>query len=255
MSLALVSELFDAHITTKGEVRLGNPDAKTVNSVLRLSHAGKPFKKTLQLYQNGSKLTFLVKIPDLKILDPCGITNSLLGSHTPQIKDFQKVLNHFSGSDGVDFMARFFKQVYKWNETSCEKLADSIWVTNKYSWHYGDGSKATIGIRVEPVVSRDKVNCVKFVSIQISGFQRIRVTPLNNGKSVVDELGPENVEEKLTKREMEVLDLIVKGYTSKVIANKLYISEHTVKNHRKNMMRKVDVSNVIQLLNKTSVLV
>lgn len=41
-----------------------------------------------------------------------------------------------------------------------------------------------------------------------------------------------------TRRESQILELIAKGYTSKEIAESLFISVDTVKTHRKNMIRK-----------------
>ncbi|WP_025765375.1 response regulator transcription factor [Dyadobacter tibetensis] len=41
-----------------------------------------------------------------------------------------------------------------------------------------------------------------------------------------------------TKREKQILLLIAKGFTSKAIANSLFISLETVKKHRKNMIQK-----------------
>jgi DNA-binding NarL/FixJ family response regulator len=55
----------------------------------------------------------------------------------------------------------------------------------------------------------------------------------------------------LTKREQEILHLIKLGKTSKEIADMLFLSELTVKSHRQNMMRKFDVKNVVELLDRT----
>lgn len=58
-----------------------------------------------------------------------------------------------------------------------------------------------------------------------------------------------NEEEKLfTKREKEVLLWIAEGLTSKQIAAKMYVSEHTVINHRRNMMEKTNSQRVSDLL-------
>ena len=46
----------------------------------------------------------------------------------------------------------------------------------------------------------------------------------------------------LTEREMRVAVLIKKGLTNKKIANMLFISEHTVKSHRKNIRKKLKIS-------------
>jgi DNA-binding CsgD family transcriptional regulator len=45
----------------------------------------------------------------------------------------------------------------------------------------------------------------------------------------------------LSKREVEVVRLICEGCTNREIGDKLYISEHTVKDHIKNIMRKMEV--------------
>lgn len=56
----------------------------------------------------------------------------------------------------------------------------------------------------------------------------------------------------LTNREREVFSLLVKNYTTKEIAEKLFISEKTVRNHISNVMQKLEVkartSAVIELL-------
>ena len=45
----------------------------------------------------------------------------------------------------------------------------------------------------------------------------------------------------LTKREREVFELLIKNYTTKEIAEKLGISEKTVRNHISNVMQKLQV--------------
>lgn len=50
----------------------------------------------------------------------------------------------------------------------------------------------------------------------------------------------------LTKREYEVLTLIAEGFNNREIANHLFISEKTVKNHVSNIFKKIDVSDRTQ---------
>ncbi len=52
----------------------------------------------------------------------------------------------------------------------------------------------------------------------------------------------------LTKREMEILRLITQALSNKEIADELYISDQTVGVHRKNIMRKLSVSNIAGLI-------
>ena len=52
----------------------------------------------------------------------------------------------------------------------------------------------------------------------------------------------------LTRREKEVLTLIVKEYTSEEIANELFVSVKTVEAHRSNLIQKLSVKNVAGLV-------
>lgn len=52
----------------------------------------------------------------------------------------------------------------------------------------------------------------------------------------------------LTKREMEILRLITQALSNKEIADELFISDQTVGVHRKNIMRKLSVSNIAGLI-------
>ncbi|MFA9370526.1 MAG: response regulator [Labilibaculum antarcticum] len=53
---------------------------------------------------------------------------------------------------------------------------------------------------------------------------------------------------ELSKREKEVLKLIGDEYTTKEIADHLFISQNTVESHRKNMFSKLNVKNVAGLI-------
>jgi DNA-binding NarL/FixJ family response regulator len=57
---------------------------------------------------------------------------------------------------------------------------------------------------------------------------------------------------RLTKREKEIISLIASGKTSKEIAGLLFLSELTIKTHRKNISEKLGTKNVVNLLSKIS---
>lgn len=57
--------------------------------------------------------------------------------------------------------------------------------------------------------------------------------------------------QELTKREKEVLGLIVKGLKNKQIAEKLFLSPRTIDAHRYNIMQKLDVNNTAELVSLT----
>jgi len=56
-----------------------------------------------------------------------------------------------------------------------------------------------------------------------------------------------SLQTELTQREQEILSLVAKGYSNREIADQLFISEYTVKNHLKNILQKLHLSNRVQL--------
>jgi DNA-binding CsgD family transcriptional regulator len=49
-------------------------------------------------------------------------------------------------------------------------------------------------------------------------------------------------------REIEILELITQGHTTKEIAARLYLSDHTVNTHKRNLLRKLGAKNVVHLV-------
>lgn len=60
--------------------------------------------------------------------------------------------------------------------------------------------------------------------------------------------GPASDVPVISRREKEVLQLIVDGLTNPQIAEKLFISLHTVDSHRKNLLAKFNVNNTASLI-------
>ena len=57
-------------------------------------------------------------------------------------------------------------------------------------------------------------------------------------------------EDILSSKENEVLELISKGYTTKKIAEKLFVSTRTIETHRSNIIKKLKVKNTAELIKK-----
>lgn len=52
----------------------------------------------------------------------------------------------------------------------------------------------------------------------------------------------------LTEREVDVLQLIIQEFTTQEIAEKLFISRHTVESHKKNLFKKTEQSSLVGLV-------
>lgn len=107
----------------------------------------------------------------------------------------------------------------------------------------------------QQVIQKDKngkawiVLGVMDISPDQTHTERVRRTILN--KKTGEILIPASIpaEKQLTNREKEILLLIRQGFLSKEIADKLSLSIYTVNNHRKNILEKLDVDNMIEAIN------
>jgi len=79
--------------------------------------------------------------------------------------------------------------------------------------------------------------------VSFDGVNR-RLVNIKNGRIYLfkNEL-ESNKKTILSTREIEVLGLVSKGFVSKEIADRLFLSVNTVNNHRQNILEKVGASN------------
>jgi len=118
----------------------------------------------------------------------------------------------------------------------------------------------TVHNEVEYLVKATDIGCEGYI-LKDAGSEELRaaIMAVNNGENyiqakLVTELNNYLIHKNsdldklrnLTKREMDVLKLVAKGEFNKDIANKLDISERTVKNHIFNIFKKIDVSDRTQ---------
>lgn len=79
-----------------------------------------------------------------------------------------------------------------------------------------------------------------------SQIARKVVSAFQNKPAVV----PNGLSELLTKREMEILEMLSSGLVYKEISEKLFISSETVRKHVYNVYHKLHVSNRVEAVNK-----
>jgi DNA-binding NarL/FixJ family response regulator len=122
---------------------------------------------------------------------------------------------------------------------------------------YGDGQYVTEALHagakgyILKKVKRDElINAIRHV-MEDGAFLDTAVTATLLTHFRQDETGVKHEERaSLTQRELEILKGIVSGYTDHKIAEFLFISEHTVRTHIKNLYRKLGVSSKSQAVAK-----
>jgi len=80
------------------------------------------------------------------------------------------------------------------------------------------------------------------------------VTVPEKAASMKSQVSQSNLIEPLSDREIEVLELLAKGYTNQVIASRLVLSPHTIKTHTRNIYSKLSVNNRTQAVGRARTL-
>jgi DNA-binding NarL/FixJ family response regulator len=78
-------------------------------------------------------------------------------------------------------------------------------------------------------------------TIQISDSPETIIEIVNKAAKATGSISQNPEQEQLSDRELDVLKLIVSGLSNKEIADKLFISIHTVISHRKNISQKTGI--------------
>jgi DNA-binding NarL/FixJ family response regulator len=92
------------------------------------------------------------------------------------------------------------------------------------------------GYVLKDVLEDELINAIRVV------HQGKKFIPTNVAQILSEYLGEEN----LTPSEQKILEMIVEGLNNKLIADKLFISENTVKSHLKNIFGKLGVNDRAQ---------
>ena len=90
--------------------------------------------------------------------------------------------------------------------------------------------------------SEEVVYAIRTVAKGETYFDQAILYKLLGGRDVKDNKTSSH-RQKLTRREKEVLELIVKEFTTEEIAKQLYISTDTAMTHRKSLLRKLNARN------------
>jgi DNA-binding CsgD family transcriptional regulator len=94
------------------------------------------------------------------------------------------------------------------------------------------------------------INIDGFKTNNVINYTVERVNKITGLTSVIDKeyYYPFEQDKLLTKQEKNILMFMADGLSSKMLADKLCISENTVSNHRQNIIRKTNTNNVAQLI-------
>ena len=97
---------------------------------------------------------------------------------------------------------------------------------------------------LDTIVNSSKEDC--YVTDEIKGlFKDYFLEEVGDGEEDKSDLFVRTF--SLSKRELEVMDLVVENKSNAEIGEQIFVSAETVKSHRKNIYRKMGVNNVLDL--------
>lgn len=119
------------------------------------------------------------------------------------------------------------------------------WVLHQVVKHLFNASGKLFGI----VVMQTQLKNSNYI-----GKFRFTIYDKNQNKIVYPKPTHSNNLKELTTREKEIITLLLQNHSNKAIAEKLHISYHTVRTHRKTAMKKLNCHSIYELAKEYSVL-
>lgn len=154
----------------------------------------------------------------------------------PYQRIVQKIKELLTGIDPVETLQYRFTIHYRFRRRN-----EYLYVHEERLFHLDDQSKLMNFTLFRDLSAERGFNRVQldWYKVHELGYQRI--------SSYV----PTAPDQELTAREIEVIQLIREGLSSKEIADRMCISINTVRNHRSNLFRKTQARNVVDLVKST----
>ncbi|HZY35148.1 MAG TPA: response regulator transcription factor [Mucilaginibacter sp.] len=158
---------------------------------------------------------------------------SLLHTHFPDIILLDINMPGYNGFEALSRVKSFYPKI-------------KVIMLSTYNEEHLIEKAKTGGANGYLVKNADKgelVNVIKLVGQGQSCFpyRQPAATPM------FDEQDPFLKQFQLTKRELELLQLIKQNYTNLQMADHLHLSIYTVETHRKNIMQKLNLKNPVEL--------
>ncbi|SDW44096.1 two component transcriptional regulator, LuxR family [Lutibacter oricola] len=129
-----------------------------------------------------------------------------------------------------------------------EYILESI-EANAMGYLLKDASKAEVLKAIHTVYNGEKYFSGDISNIIVNNLLK-KSTANKNSTSSEKKITPVQNNFNLTKKEIEILHLVLAGKTNKEISEELNKSKRTIETHRFNLMKKMNVKNLIELSTK-----
>jgi len=194
------------------------------------------------IFRSGLRL-LLNEIEDAELIGECANGLEFLNSLEKNLPDIVLIDINMPVMDGFEAAKR-----------ALDKYPDlKLIVLSTYGEEHQVVSMVELGVKGFLLKNIDEEELQKAILLIHEGknyFSPELLPSITNSfrKKVVDERRKNEVVEKLSKREIEIIQLIAKGLTNKEIAKVCFISPRTVGGHRTNILDKTGCKNTAGLV-------
>ncbi len=188
------------------------------------------------LFINGLRM-LLENEPDIEILNVAGDGKELMVLLNTNTPDLILLDINMPGINGLEALRRV---------KAYHSKIKVIMLSTYNEEHLIEKAKAggADGYLFKNVDKSELLNAMHTVCGGGTAFPQ-KIVPVVNNK--FDEPDPFLKQFQLTKRELELLQLIKQNHTNQQMADRLYLSIYTVETHRKNIMQKLQLKNPVEL--------
>jgi len=211
---------------------------------------------TNAIFSSGPFYYYIVDFFDMSLSNVSPKIFDLHGLH-PQTVTFEDIL-HTIHPDDVSFVVKAEAMItnFFYERLTADKLL-SYKMSYSFRSRLKDGSYALLNHQALLLSISDQGKTGKSLNIHtridhLSNINTYKVSLIGlNGEPSFMDLSPDQDLDsgiQMSKREIEIIRFLVEGLTSSEIAKKLFISELTVRKHRKNILDKTGAKNTAQLI-------
>ena len=104
------------------------------------------------------------------------------------------------------------------------------------------------GYFLKTIQKDELVHAIRTIASGVDYFPSDVTKALLQKQSIIPDVTQSPLLKELTTREIEIITLVAQGYSNTEIGKKLFISHRTVDTHRTNIMRKLDLHNVAEIV-------
>ncbi len=215
------------------------------------------YKKLLNIFHIGDFYYYIVNLPHVEIEFVSDAVKKVLGIACTSDFNVNYILTNIHPDDLNRFMMYEQQVTTFFNALPPDKVL-KYKVSYDYRLRCADGSYKWILMQTITIQSDEKGSVIRVLGIQ-TDISHIKTDSIPSGLSFIglegepsyyNTVGQKIKQVLFTKRERQILELIITGKNTCEIADLLNISIHTVNTHRKNIMAKSACKSLVELGSK-----